>query len=105
VAAAAHKGLVELDMAPKQAVDASALSETASMSAAASDASAAAKVGSRVSALWSPSASLLGCMPLEKAEAICERGMKRLKSSADEDLLHVIFLYPPGCGLVTYRTW
>ena len=42
VAATAHKGLVELEVTPQQTVDAS---EAASFSAAASDASSAAKVG------------------------------------------------------------
>lgn len=41
VAATAHKGLVELEVMPQQTVDAS---EAASFSAAASDASSAAKV-------------------------------------------------------------
>lgn len=44
MAAAAHKGLVELDLQPKQAVEASAFSETASVSAGPSEASASAKV-------------------------------------------------------------
>lgn len=42
VAAAAHKGLVELEVTPQQTVDAL---EAASFSAAASDVSSAAKVG------------------------------------------------------------